>query len=587
MCGIFGYVGTKTDGAAKTLAGLKQLEYRGYDSWGVAVAPDQQLRVEKHTGKIGEAELTTTAVPATLALGHTRWATHGGVTTANAHPHLSPDGQVAVVHNGIIENFQTLKEPLVSAGRRFQSETDTEVFVQLLDQELHRAALLPAVQAAFQQLTGLNALAVLSASERALVAVRLGSPLVIGRGPDGYYLASDAVAIAAYVDQLYYLEDGQVALLTARECQVFRLTDLAPQVISWQANSLTVQAISKGEFPHYLLKEIHEQPLVWHGLAAAEAQFRDYLTTPPTLHFLVGCGSAYHACLSGVYFLAQLAHQAAIAVPASECRHFAPLWDQRTAVSLVSQSGETIDVVEHLAAWQRQGLSVGAVVNRLGSTLERGTQRKVLLQAGPEQAVLATKSYTAMVASWYMIAAAQAQQLDQASTALQQLAGTVATILTPDYHQQQITPVAKWLSQAAHIFVIGRGPAYPAALEAALKIKEVTYRHTEGFAGGELKHGVIALVEEGTPCLVLAPSGDEYAATISNAIELRSRGAKIIGISDQPNPVFDHYLPIPAAGELAALALAVPVQLLAYEMAVQLGNDPDKPKNLAKSVTVK
>lgn len=587
MCGIFGYVGNKTDGAAKVLHGLKQLEYRGYDSWGVAVATEQ-LIVEKHVGKIGDAQLHETQLPSGLAVGHTRWATHGGVTIENAHPHLDSQRQIAVVHNGIIENYQSLKEELLAKGYTFQSQTDSEVFTLLVEENLKTMPLREAVQQVFGRLHGLNAFVVLSLRDQQLVVVRKGSPLALGKAADGLYVASDASAMALYADQVFFLADNQLAVLSQDGEQLFDANTLTPQPLSWQKLEFIAQDLEKGEYPHYLLKEIHEQPRVLTTIANELApQLEHYAEQLKRKPLFVGCGTAYHAALSASYFWSIIAQQAASAIQGSEFKYTRQVLTDNDFVSFLSQSGETIDIVEHLPFLNEAGISFGAIVNRLGSSLERGSTHKVLLPAGAEQCVLATKSYTAMLGVLFLLAHLKAGSFEQGKAELLESVKQLSPLLTTEYRQEHIRPVAERLAKAAHIFLIGRGNSYPVALEAALKIKEVTYVHTEGFAGGELKHGVIALIEQGTPCIVFAPEGEEYEATLSNALELKVRGATIIGVSSKPSEAFDFYLPVEGSGVLSALTQAVALQEVAYEMALLLGNDPDKPRNLAKSVTVK
>lgn len=595
MCGIFGYVGTQTDAASKTLQGLKQLEYRGYDSWGVAVADQsgtdqsgQRIVVEKHVGKIGDAQLTTADITSSLAVGHTRWATHGGVTERNAHPHLSMKNRLAVVHNGIIENFAELKAELLQKGYQFRSETDSEVFVLLVEEELKSAPLVEAVQRVFLRLRGLNAFVLLSLDDQQLVVVRRGSPLALGKAKDGWYVASDASALGLYADQVYYLADNQVAVLEDTGAYLWDAETLQQLPLSWQPLEFQPQDLEKGNYPHFLIKEINEQPDVLQKVGSAlEKELISYAKQLSGQPYFVGCGSAYHAALSASYFWPLIVGQTASAIPGSEFRYQRDVLDHNQFVTFISQSGETIDIVEHLPKLTERQVPFGAIVNRVGSSLERGSTHKVLLPAGAEQCVLATKSYTAMVAVLFLLAHQATGSLETGKAQLRRTVTAIQTLLTPHYRTQSILPVAELLTRKDHLFVIGRGNSYPAALEANLKIKEVTYIHAEGFAGGELKHGVIALIEQGTPCLVFAPEGEEYEATISNALELKVRGAQIIGISSKPSAAFDLHIPVDDCGLLSVLAGAVAVQLVAYEMALLLGNDPDKPRNLAKSVTVK
>lgn len=586
MCGIFGYVGTELDGAKKVINGLRRLEYRGYDSWGVVAAHDHTLVMEKHIGKIGDAKLTDANVGTSLALGHTRWATHGGVTIVNAHPHLSTDGKFAVVHNGIIENYQQLKEELTEKGYTFTSQTDTEVLVHLISDTLKSTQLHDAIVTASQHITGMNAFVIIDLETETLTAFRNGSPLVLGKGADGYYLASDAVALAPHCKSIYFLEDEELVVLTAQSCQLYDARDKATPV-RWQENTVSDEDLDKGIFPHYLLKEIHEQPTTLTNLAQHPEEVIELSKHLSQRPVFVGCGSAFHASLSGKYYLAEIANLFAETYFASEFSHFRKLLHPNQLVTMVTQSGETIDLVEHLPFLAEKKIRVGAITNRVGSTIERKANVVTHLNVGTEQAVLATKSYTAMVAVFYLLAHALDQTLDEASKKLEHAAQTLSELLQPNYRLEHLMPVVQKLKSAQHVFVVGRGNSYPVALEAALKIKEVTYLHTEGFAGGELKHGVIALIEEGTPCIVFVADDEEHDVMLSNAMELKSRGGCIIGVSSKDNEIFDYHLPVFSPPELSAITMAVPIQLLAYELAVTLGRDPDKPRNLAKSVTVK
>jgi len=613
MCGIFGYVGTREDAAQLVLAGLKKLEYRGYDSWGIAARQNgsalARLLVEKHTGKIGQA---TTSLPGgQSALGHTRWATHGGVTEANAHPHLDCQGRLAVIHNGIIENHTELKRELVAAGHVFKSQTDTEVVCHLLEDELRRGdkanppsdgevtndqadstgeRLVMALMNVFRRLDGLSAISVLDPQEQCIAAAKNGSPLVLGWGTDGNYLASDSSALLEHTRRLTFLEDGQAALIGTDFVKVYDAAtsglqqDVRIWDITWQEDVDTLDG-----FPHYMTKEIHEQPLVLRRLAAersAEAQqLADAIQQASTVHF-VGCGSAANAARCGEYLFSRIASRQANCVVGSEFGYLADFLDERSLVVGFSQSGETIDLLESMKAARRRGASLSALVNVEGSSLYRLVDHPILLSAGAERCVLATKSFTAKLGVLLMAAYAMQGRLAEGQALLERAADEIQALLT-DGRLDQIQAIAARISNTEHLYVIGRGPSYPMALEAALKIKEVSYIHAEGFAGGELKHGVIALVEPGTPCVVLAPRDETFYSILSGAEEIKARGGHIIGISPTPSEVWDEHIQVADVGEAASIVNAVPPQILAYELALQRGLDPDKPRNLAKSVTVK
>jgi glucosamine--fructose-6-phosphate aminotransferase (isomerizing) len=600
MCGIFGYVGVCDEAPRRVLAGLKKLEYRGYDSWGIAArqngAGPTRLLVEKHVGKIGQA--MTSLPPTRAALGHTRWATHGGVTEANAHPHLDCQGRLAVIHNGIIENHAELRRELVARGHAFASQTDTEVVCHLLEDELNASEasagacerLSTAVMSVFRRLEGLSAISVLDPQLECIAAAKNGSPLVLGWGEDGNYLASDSSALLDHTRKLTFLEDGQAALLTAHNLTIFDVGSgepiAAPEIwnIDWRQEIDTLDG-----YPDYMAKEIHEQPVVLRRLAAERAgnaeQLADAILRASTVH-LVGCGTAAHAARCGEYMFSRIASRQANCVVGSEFGYLADFLDQRSLVLGLSQSGETIDLLDSMKSARRRGARLAALVNVEGSSLHRLVDDPILLSAGPERCVLATKSFTAKLGVLLMAAYAARGRLDSGRELLERAADEIQAFLT-DGRLEQVRALASRIADSEHLYVIGRGPSYPIALEAALKIKEVSYIHAEGFAGGELKHGVIALIEEGTPCIVVAPNDETFRAILSGAEEIKARGGHIIGISPFASEVWDEHIAVADVGEATSIVNAVPSQVLAYELALVRGLDPDKPRNLAKSVTVK
>jgi glucosamine--fructose-6-phosphate aminotransferase (isomerizing) len=601
------------------LAGLKKLEYRGYDSWGIAArqaatAPSRLL-VEKHVGKIGHA---STSLPAShAALGHTRWATHGGVTEANAHPHLDCQGRLAVIHNGIIENHAELRRELLARGHIFVSQTDTEVVCHLLEDELSGAAdsrpvnervslssggrtvdntpvacerLVAALMSVFRRLDGLSAITVLDPQLECIAAAKNGSPLVLGWGGDGNYLASDSSALLDHTRKLTFLEDGQAALVTSSAIRVYDVNTDAPVEsprvwdITWEQ-----EVDSLDGHPHYMSKEIAEQPAVLRRLAAQQAEaaqrLADSVMHASTVH-LVGCGSAAHAARCGEYLFSRVASRQANCVVGSEFGYLEDFLNERSVVVGLSQSGETIDLLESMKSARLHGAHLSALVNVEGSSLYRLVDDPILLGAGPERCVLATKSFTAKLAVLLMAAYAARGRIDAGRALVEQAADEIQSLLS-NGRVEQIRALARRIADAEHLYVIGRGPSYPMALEAALKIKEVSYLHAEGFAGGELKHGVIALIDEGTPCMVLAPNDETFRAILSGAEEIKARGGYIIGISPFASDVWDEHIAVADVGEAASIVNAVPPQVLAYELALTRGLDPDKPRNLAKSVTVK
>jgi len=585
MCGIFGYIGKDTEAAETILSGLKTLEYRGYDSWGVAVGNERGIEHEKHVGKIGKARVKLAT--SNFGIGHTRWATHGGVTDENAHPHLSCDGSIALVHNGIVENFQEIKKSLKNK-HKISSETDTEVIVHLLEEELKSKDLLRAVGATFKKLNGLNAFAVLSGSGEIVIA-KNGSPVVLGIGKDSFFVASDPTALLPHTKKVIFLEDGQVAKLNKTGIEVFSLETgkkVKPgiQTLDWEYTQA-----STGAFPHFTIKEIHEQPTVIRyaaeGLESSAAKIAKEIRKAKGA-FLIASGTAYHACLAGTYLFSKIAKHPINTAAASEFNYLEDFLTKKSLVIALSQSGETIDVIEPLNRARKKGAKIAAVVNSLGSTIYRMADIKVLLGAGPEIGVASTKAYIAKIGFLLMVAYSLIGKTQQAKKLLLLAAVEVERLLQTK-NLQRIKKIAKVLSKSEHIYTIGRGVSYPTALESALKIKEVSYIHTEGLAGGELKHGTIALISKGTPCLVYAPADETYEAIISNATEIKSRGGVIIGVSSKKSEIFDYWIKVEDVGDASLIPMVVPAQLIAYYLALEKGWDPDKPRNLAKSVTVK
>jgi glucosamine--fructose-6-phosphate aminotransferase (isomerizing) len=592
MCGIFGYVGARSDAPGMVLHGLKQLEYRGYDSWGIAVPRDGRIVVEKRTGKIGQAE--TTLPPSRIGLGHTRWATHGGVTDQNAHPHLDCTGRLAIIHNGIVQNHRDLRRDLRERGHMFVSETDTEVVAHLLEEECAKLGdsaedLVRALMATFRQLEGLNAIAALDVRSGCLAAAKNGSPMTLGWATDGMLLASDYAALLEHTRQMTFLDENQAALLTPDGIAVFDAITgerITPEVteVSWSAEQADLQG-----FPDFMSKEIHEQPQVLRRIARErreDAQALAELIREANETHLVGCGTAAHAAMAGQYLLARVAGRRAFYANGSEFAYLEKFVGAGSLAIALSQSGETIDVIDSVRGAKKRGATLAAIVNVEGSTLFRLADYSVLLGAGPERCVLATKSFTAKLAVQLLTAYALDGRIEEAADLLEQAATEIEAMLS-DWRRDYVRQIADQIYLQEHMYIIGRGPSYPLALEAALKVKEVSYVHAEGFAGGELKHGVIALIEPGTPCIALAPNDETRDDLLSGAMEVRARGARVIGIGPREDDAFDFHIPHADLSEASGIVQAVPGQLLGYYLALLRGHDPDKPRNLAKSVTVK
>jgi len=585
MCGIFGVIGDNQKAAETVLSGLKKLEYRGYDSWGITVKAGNRLVRERHVGKIGDA---MTKLPASsLGLGHTRWATHGGVTIGNAHPHLDCTKTLCLVHNGIVENFRPLKEGLMSQ-HKFLSETDTEVALHLIEEETKSKPLLQAVKDSFNQLSGMNALILISSQIDQLIAVKNGSPLIIGLGKNQNYIASDVWALLDHTNKVIFLEDNQMALITADKVELFSSKTGKPLKSKIMTLDWKKEQSQLGKFHHYMEKEIFDQPKILTTLSKLPQTTLDQITqlyqTSQT-NFLLGCGTAYYAALFGEY-LFNLFGIEAEAIIGSEFKKYQKLLSKNKTFTLLSQSGETIDVVEAVNLAKKKHLKVIGITNVLGSTLYRKSDLKLLLQAGQEVAVASTKAFTAKLAILLQLGFNLNHQLPKAQVLIQQ-AAKAGLNLCLGKERGRIKTLARLIKDQDHIFVVGKLLSYPIALETALKIKEVSYIHAEAYASGELKHGPIALIDKGTPCIVIAPRDETYTDLISSAHEMKARGGYIIGISPKNDPVFDFHLQIPDLNQATAIPITVTAQLLAYDLAVARGLNPDKPRNLAKSVTVK
>ena len=588
MCGVFGYVGKQSDVGETIVTALKTLEYRGYDSWGLALSTPHDLLVHKDVGRINGH--TRSYPSSTQGIGHTRWATHGGVEAANSHPHLDCFRRIAVVHNGIIENHVDLRAQLVKRGHQLHSETDSDVVAHLVEEELASGNDLGiAVATVFGLLDGYNAIVVMDRVEQQFAAVKRVSPLVLGRGGCGSTIASDAIALNDLADELIYLEDDQLAVLSAESLRVFdrmSMRQVSPVSVMQQDQK---SAIKLGGYPDFLSKEVAEQPAALHRLVSDSREEIHALAEAIKAArkvVVTGCGTAGNAALAGTYLFDEICGRDVTMIPASEFRYRSRTVDSQSLIIALSQSGETVDVLDAMTEAKQRGAKLAAIVNTPMSTLDRTVDTRVLLRAGPEQCVLATKSYTTMLATLLLAAHDVDERWSTGANLVLRAAQAIESLQVSSCHGR-IEEVANRLSTAEHLFVIGRGPHYPSALEAALKIKEASYIHAEGFAAGELKHGVIALVEAGTPCLVLAPDDSTRTDVLSGAAELRSRGGYIIGVGSAGDAVFDDFIEVPNAGLADVIVEAVPGQLLGYFAARARGNDPDRPRNLAKSVTVK
>ncbi len=595
MCGIFAYSDPRDDAPALVIEGLKSLEYRGYDSWGVAVrrGDPPALEIVKRTGKISALADPAALGPGHVAMGHSRWATHGAVTEANAHPHCGCDDALAVIHNGIVENHRELRGELEAQGHRFHSQTDTEVIAHLVEQLLREGQpLAEAVRLAYLRLDGRNAVIVLSRDSDELVAVRHGSPLVLGPlvedGTFACLLASDTPALLPHTRDIIFLGDGELAHLNGglhlRDARSGAPIERAPERVTWDAGQA-----EKGAYPHYMIKEIMEQrEALGRALNQPPEALQAVARAMRVAENLVfaGCGTAGKVAQIATYLCADVAGRPSAAILGSEFKNYRHSLHERTLLVAISQSGETADLLEAVEVARARGSTVVAVVNVPGSTLTRLADHTLLVNAGPEKAVASTKATLGQIAIITLLAYACAGLAADGAEIVTHAAAAIERTLHDD-SLRQLRELARRFKDVNDLYVIGRGLSYPVAMEAAVKIQEVSYIHAEGIAGGELKHYAIALIEPGTPCLALVPNDDTRHEILSNAAEVKARGGVIVGIAPEPHPVFDLHIPVADAGAASAIVSLVPVQLLAYYLAVARGFDPDMPRNLAKSVTVK
>jgi len=589
MCGIIGYAGKK-NAVPLVCDGLKKLEYRGYDSCGIAVKTNGIISVIKDKGKIADVldSAEVRKLTGNIAMGHTRWATHGTVTQENAHPHLSSNGEIAVVHNGIIENYQELRKFLEGKGFKFHSQTDTEVIPNLIELYLREGkGFTDAVRESLNRLEGSYAVLIMRKGADMLIAARKESPLVLGLGAEGNFAASDIPAFLDHTKKVIYLSDFDMAVLN-RDLKIYNVKTGLPverkiSTVEWSA-----EQAKKGNFEHFMLKEISEQAeTLGKAIEQDRGSIEEIVTAIKAAKgiYFVACGSSYHACLAASYKFSKLAKKHINICLASEFPNFEHFLIPDSLVIAISQSGETADVLAAVKAAKAKKAKVISIVNVMGSTLARESDKAILMNAGPEICVLSTKTYTSQLAILTLIAYALAGRYEEGKGMLKELIRYIY-YLTAESTRDYIKKLAVRLKDSQHIYTIGRGLQYPTAMEAALKIKEVSYIHAEGFAGGELKHGSIALIEKGTPCIVFT-STDTEKEILSNAMELKARGAYIIGVGPNNNEAFDTFIKVREAEEANSICQIIPIQILAYQLALLRGCDPDMPRNLAKSVTVK
>ncbi|MHA1124967.1 MAG: glutamine--fructose-6-phosphate transaminase (isomerizing) [Candidatus Heimdallarchaeota archaeon] len=589
MCGIIGYIG-KNKAAPILYSSLKKLEYRGYDSCGMAMINESMgIDLLKGAGRIEAVNerkdfLTLTG---NVGIAHTRWATHGMVVDENAHPFLSCNGEYALVHNGILENYLELKEDLISKGHTFTSTTDTEVLVHLIEEKMKHSKngdIIEAITRVSQEAKGAFTFLLLNRKEQAIYVFRKDSPIIIGLGDDGYYASSDITSFLEHTNKAIILENFQLAILN-ETCTIIDLTngkEIEKKIttIEWTAEQAT-----KNGFPHFMLKEISEEAEVSkHSLDQNPVKLNEMkkLLLSAKKVFFLGSGTSYRACLLASIYFAKLAKKHYTPLLGSEFKTYQNLVDEDTVIFAISQSGETADVLEGIKIAKEKGAKIASLVNVMGSTIMRESDQYLTLNAGPEIAVASTKAFTSQVLILVLLAYAMIDKLQEGKESLLEVIENINPIIKAS---DSIAELAAKVMNKDDLYLIGRGSAFPVAMEGELKIKEIAYIHADALAGGELKHHTLALIEPGVSCIALVPNDETKDDMINNIMQIKARGGLIIGISSTPLEIFDHYIPIAPVKHESLLMIPL-VQLIAYHLSVIRGNDPDFPRNLAKSVTV-
>lgn len=586
MCSIIGYLGEGL-AAPVLVKGLKRMEYRGYDSVGVATFFENQISVRKGVGKVSEVNTTVKldALSGSVGIGHTRWATHGGVTDTNAHPHPSSSGEIAIVHNGIIENYSELKKELQEKGYNFKSETDSEAIANLLQYNFDQ---IKDIKKTMMQTTSMlkgNYAFVAVFGDGTLSAARFHEPLIIGVGKEGYFISSDVLGFVEHTDEVIYPDNREFVMINSSGIQIF---DFDGSPVHHQIVKISKELVDvyKGDYAHFTLKEISEQPdtILRSG---DNTKIELDLATEFVKHaknlYITGSGTSYNSALVAKHLFSRYAKIKAEPVISSEVQFSPNYFDHQSILIAISQSGESADVLEAVKIAKKDGAKIISIVNIMTSSLVQDSSISIGLNCGPEIGVAATKSFTSQLGILYKIA----DRLCEGCIGLDfnKVSESISKILSD---HTKIQDIAKKLKVVSDIYVLGRGIHYPIASEAALKLKELTYVHAEGIPGGELKHGPLALMDSNVYVLIINPNDSTYTDTLASAHEIKARGAKIIGISDKPSDVYDYWIEIPSVTEaLFPLVEIIPIQLLAYYSALEKDTDPDYPRNLAKSVTVK
>ncbi|MFN4245910.1 MAG: glutamine--fructose-6-phosphate transaminase (isomerizing) [Brevinematia bacterium] len=613
MCGIVGYIGIKSNPLEVVIEGLKQLEYRGYDSAGVAFIGNGKFEIYKEVGKISNLELKLRELDSSnvknLAIGHTRWATHGGVNIPNAHPHISNSGEIILVHNGIIENYSVIKEMLIKKGYSFYSQTDTEVIVNLIEEHIKEGNNFEdAVILSVKELSGTFGLVISYLKEpNKLIAVRKGSPIVIGIGDEESIVASDINAIVKHTKNVIYLDDGEIAIVKKDDVKTKDFTGESIKkdifVVDWE-----VEQLNKGNYPHYMIKEIFEQPMAIENCIRGRlledegaVKLGGISKLENRVHKIrkfvfIGCGTAYHAGMLGKYIMEDIGGVFAEVDYASEFRYRNPMLTHRDVVVAITQSGETMDTLEALREAKRKGCITMGIVNVVGSTIAREAGMGIYIHSGPEIGVASTKAFTNMIVAIIMLSIFVGRKKRLGLFEGREIVSNLKKLpelvdYTLNKTNDITKDIAKEFYKSRNFLYLGRHYNYPIAIEGALKLKEISYIHAEGYPAAEMKHGPIALVDENMPVVVIATKGSLYSKILSNIQEIKARNGKVIAIVNEDDKeipkISDYIIPVPNTIEiLSPIINVIPLQLLAYHIATIKGLDVDKPRNLAKSVTV-
>jgi glucosamine--fructose-6-phosphate aminotransferase (isomerizing) len=589
MCGIFGYSG-KENSFQRVLEGLKNLEYRGYDSWGIASIEKNKISIIKDVGDVDIKQKVSST--SRTSIGHTRWATHGGVTVNNAHPHLSTNSEFALVQNGIVENFSQLKKMLEKENFIFKTDTDTEVIVRLIELYLKKDnSLKQSIVEAFKKLHGRNTIMVID-NKGKIYAIRNGSPLVLGIGDDNTFIASDILSFSKYTNQVIYIEDYDMIEVENNNIKIFNLKDNKEKDIHIESVSEHLEDISKDGYDHFMLKEIVEQrECIKRITKYKESDFKIIvnLIRKSNTTYVVGAGTAGFAAGQIAYFLRNISNTNAIDIRSYDFKNYLSILNKKDLIITISQSGETADTIEAINWAKEKGCKIVSIVNMEGSTLSRISDHTIYTKSGPEICVASTKAFTSQVTLGYLISKTVNNEYSDGIQNILSISKDISNMFT-EKNFNRIKKLVKKIKEKEHFFILGKGQNTYIALEGALKIKEISYKHFEGFSAGELKHGVIALVEKGTPVFSIISNDSDSKDMISSSEEVHARGAFTIGVGDPKFnnlKCFDYYIPTVRNNDLSCISNVIPFQLISYFLSLDIGNNIDKPRNLAKSVTVK